>query len=62
METSAKTGEGVEEIFKQSAEEIDKKIGENYYDLNSEICGIKKGKSNNINLNNEKTKDKKGCC
>ena len=62
METSAKTGEGVEEIFKQSAEEIDKKIGENYYDLNSEICGIKKGKSNNINLNNKKTKDKKGCC
>ena len=62
METSAKTGEGVEEIFKQSAEEIDQKIVENYYDLNSEICGIKKGKTNNINLNNEKTKDKKGCC
>ena len=62
METSAKTGEGVEEIFKQSAEEIDQKILENYYDLNSEICGIKKGKTNNINLNNEKTKDKKGCC
>ena len=37
METSAKTGEGVNEIFKKSAEEIEKKMAENYYDLNSSI-------------------------
>ena len=62
METSAKTGDGVEEIFKKSAQEIKKRIGENYYDLNSETCGIKKGKNNNVNLNNEKSKDRMGCC
>ena len=66
METSAKTGEGVEEIFKISAEEIEKKMKQNYYDLKSETCGIKQGKTNNINLNdndnNNKNKEKKGCC
>ena len=62
METSAKSGEGVEEIFKKTAQEIEKKINDNYYDLNSETCGIKRGKTNNINLNDTKNKDKKGCC
>ena len=62
METSAKTGDGVEEIFKKSAQEIKKRIGENYYDLNSETYGIKKGKNNSVNLNNEKSKDRRGCC
>ena len=63
METSAKTGEGVNDIFEKTAQEIIKKMEENYYDLNSEKCGILKGKINNINLNNEnKNKDKKGCC
>ena len=66
METSAKTGEGVEEIFKISAEEIEKKMKQNYYDLKSETCGIKQGKTNNINLNdidnNNKNKEKKECC
>ena len=66
METSAKTGEGVEVIFKISAEEIEKKMKQNYYDLKSETCGIKQGKTNNINLNdidnNNKNKEKKGCC
>ena len=62
METSAKSGEGVEEIFKKTAQEIEKKINNNFYDLNSETCGIKRGKTNNINLNDTKNKDKKGCC
>ena len=64
METSAKTGERVNEIFEISAKEIEKKMGENYYDLNSETCGIKKGKTNSINLNKENNKDSKkgGCC
>ena len=77
-ETSAKTGEGIEEIFKKSAQEIAKKMNENYYDLNSETCGIKKGNkgkninkrksssdndnSNTIELIVEKNKIKKRCC
>ena len=76
METSAKTGEGVNEIFKKSAEEIEKKMADNYYDLNSETCGIKrgnnekfnrsntKGKSNKkeVKLGEENNKEKSGCC
>ena len=62
METSAKSGEGVEEIFRKTAEKIEKKMGENYYDLNSETCGIKRGKTNNISLDKAANKGKKGCC
>ena len=58
-ETSAKTGQGIEEIFLKSAKEIAKKMEENYYDLNSEICGIKRGsirsKKNNNNDDNSNT-------
>ena len=70
METSAKSGVGVEEIFKQSAKEIAQKISENYYDLTSETCGIKKGnadkvatkgKNGKVSLNAGKS-EKKGCC
>ena len=62
-ETSAKTGDNVDAIF--SADEIAKKIDENYYDLDNDTCGIKQG----INRQNrpqmqigkeEKTKKKKG--
>ena len=69
-ETSAKTGDGIEDIFLKSAKEIAKHIDEgNYYDLTSEICGIKKGNArktkvakenkNNttIELENEENKD-----
>ena len=42
-ETSAKTGDGIEDIFMKSAREIIRKMNENYYDLTSETCGIKKG-------------------
>ena len=62
METSAKTGEGINEIFEQSVKEIEKKMKENFYDLNSETCGIKKGKLKNIDLNSDKKKIKNGCC
>ena len=70
METSAKSGVGVEEIFRKSAKEISQKINENYYDLTSETCGIKKGnadkivtkgKSGRVSLNAGKS-EKKGCC
>ena len=43
FETSAKTGENVDKIFIDSSKEINKKINEGYYDLESDICGIKRG-------------------
>ena len=49
-ETSAKSGDGIDDIFLKSAKEIIKNMNENYYDLASEICGIKRGnvKKNSI--------------
>ena len=73
-ETSAKTGVGIEEIFYKSIKEIIKNMNENYYDLSSETCGIKKGnskrnssknlKTGNIDLNNNNNKigERKKCC
>ena len=39
-ETSAKTGEFVNDIFIKSAKSIAKNIDENYYNLDSQTCGI----------------------
>ena len=68
-ETSAKSGEGIETIFSESAKQIAKNIKENYYDLTSETCGIKKGNANKKNQNNSnvelqagKNKKEKKCC
>jgi small GTP-binding protein len=74
-ETSAKSGEGVDEIFKKSAEEIESKMKQNYYDLNSETSGIKIGNNERLNKNSSKGKtnnnevklgqggkEKKKCC
>ncbi len=64
-ETSAKTGQGIEEIFTKSAKEIVKKMDENYYDLKSETCGIKigslrqKNNTNNNSNNNDKNNNNK---
>ena len=63
FETSAKTGKNVEELFKQSVKVIDQKIKENYYDLENDSCGIKKGNEEiNVVLQTNLEKDKKGCC
>ena len=45
FESSAKTGDNVDRIFEVSAQEINKKINDGYYDLDSDICGIKRGLS-----------------
>ena len=67
FETSAKTGENVDKIFEESAKEINKKLNEGYYDLESDVCGIKKG----INVDSGSTvlingrnmpNKKKKCC
>ena len=63
FETSAKTGKNVEELFKESVKVIDQKIKENYYDLENDSCGIKKGNEEiNVVLETNLEKDKKTCC
>lgn len=67
MEASAKTGKGIEDVFKKSATEIAKKMSEGYYALTSDTCGIKRGKSDLIQLkikkrNSIKNFAVKKCC
>ena len=67
FETSAKTGENVDRIFEESASEICKKIDENYYDLDSDVSGIKRGmgpnEGENFPLNNDNNGSFfSGCC
>jgi Ras-related protein Rab-2A len=64
FETSAKTGENINEAFEKSVRIVDQKIQENAYDFNDETCGIKSGiNDNNLGLYNyEKKKKKEKCC
>ena len=64
FETSAKTGENINEAFEKSVRIVDQKIQENEYDFNDETCGIKSGiNDNNLGLYNyEKKKKKEKCC
>ena len=68
FETSAKTGENVDKIFEDSAKEISNKINQGYYDLESDVCGIKRGLNAGgpgsavyINNNNNQDGERK-CC
>ena len=64
FETSAKTGENINEAFEKSVRIVDQKIQENEYDFNDETYGIKSGiNDNNLGLYNyEKKKKKEKCC
>ena len=67
FETSAKTGENVEDLFVKSAESINEKLENGYYDLTNSGCGIKKGNNaENIVLNAERLEENNGqygkCC
>ena len=68
FETSAKTGENVDKIFEDAAKEISNKINQGYYDLESDVCGIKRGLNAGgpgsavfINNNNNQNNESK-CC
>jgi Ras-related protein Rab-2A len=67
FETSAKTDYNIDEVFNESVKEIGKKLEKGYYDLTSDISGIKLGMSlgtrDSLNLNTTKPKkEKKNCC
>ncbi len=67
FETSAKTGENVDKIFEDSAKEIYNKINQGYYDLESDVCGIKRGLNTGgpgsaIYINNNQNGQSKLCC
>ena len=71
FETSAKSGDNIENIFYESAELVSKRIDEGFYDLNGENCGIKIGlnpphqENENIILNEKNSnnaRQKRYCC
>ena len=53
-ETSAKTGQNINEIFLNPAKEIDKRIFQGYYNFDDEECVIRKGLGKQIKKNHDK--------
>ncbi len=66
LETSAKTGNNISDIFEKSIKQIDKNIMDNKYDLSNENCGIRKGMKKResfvLSVEKNKKKKKKKCC
>ena len=67
LETSAKTGNNVNDIFLKSVRQINQNIIDNKYDLENEACGIRQGmKKESFILKEDnfpnKKKNKKKCC
>ena len=72
FETSAKNGDNIQTIFKESVEYINNNIKEGKYDLNDDSCGVKICKNENvINIDDyeyentegkNKNKKKSKCC
>ncbi|KAI5787083.1 P-loop containing nucleoside triphosphate hydrolase protein [Geopyxis carbonaria] len=62
VETSAKTGEQVEQAFVECAQEIYKNIIEGTYDLNDKTHGIKTNTAKTSMGIDEQTTAKTGCC
>ena len=64
FETSAKNSTNVEQVFYESVEFIANRIDKNYYDMDNEICGIKKNYYTDAMLirNKNKKQTKKNCC
>lgn len=62
VETSAKTGEGVEEAFVDCAREIYRNIKSGVYDLNDKSHGIKTNTAKTSLSMDEQTKVRGGCC
>ena len=65
METSAKSGDKVNDVFKNSLEEIARRIDSNYYNLKDETCGIRHFSdtdSSTKKISSNKNVKKKKCC
>ena len=68
LETSAKTGHNINQIFEKSVKQIAKNINNNVYDLSNDSCGIRVGVNRETfilgegNKNEDDNKDKKKCC
>ena len=62
FETSAKDGVNIEETFNETIKFIDNRIEKNYYDLDNDICGIKKNYNGGVRLSNKAVKEKSKCC
>ena len=62
FETSALTGQNVNQIFQDSAQEIANRIKSGMYDVSSDACGIKQGTQTGDSLRKVNKAQEGGCC